>query len=52
MPYYRRVSYSFGPPLTHRVKWLILVTSAAFILTYIPLQIFGATYFGFPFAWF
>jgi len=52
MPYYRQVAYSFGPPLTRMVKWLILVTSAAFIVTYVPLQIFGANYFGFPFAWF
>jgi membrane associated rhomboid family serine protease len=52
MPRYRQVAYSFGPPLTRMVKWLILVTSGAFILTYIPLQIFGPNYFGYPFAWF
>ncbi len=28
------------------VKWLIIVTSACFVLTYIPLQIFHAEFFG------
>jgi membrane associated rhomboid family serine protease len=52
MPRYRQVAYSFGPPLTRMVKRLIIVTSAVFLLTYIPLQIFGPDYFAFPFAWF
>jgi membrane associated rhomboid family serine protease len=34
------------------VKWLIIVTSAAFVLTYIPLQIFGSPKFAWPFEWF
>jgi len=52
MPSYRQVAYSFGPPLTRMVKRLILVTSAVFVLTYIPLQIFQSTFFALPFAWF
>jgi len=50
-PYYRQVAYSFGPPLTRMVKRLIIVTSAVFILTYVPVQIFSAQYFAYPFAW-
>lgn len=42
---YRRVEFSFGPPLTRKVKWLIIVTSAAFVVTYIPLQITHADFF-------
>lgn len=49
MPYYRQMSISFGPPLTRMVKYLIIVTSAVFILTFIPAQIFGWV---FPFAFF
>jgi membrane associated rhomboid family serine protease len=48
MPYYRQ-SISFGPPLTRMVKALIVVTSAVFLLTYIPAQVFG---WAFPYAWF
>jgi membrane associated rhomboid family serine protease len=33
------------------VKWLIIVTSAVFVLTYVPLQIFNSEYFAYPFAW-
>lgn len=40
---------SFGPPLTRMVKYLIVFTSAAFVLTYIPAQLFSWAY---PFAWF
>jgi membrane associated rhomboid family serine protease len=40
MPPYRQVAFSFGPPLTPMVKKLIIVTSAIFVLTYLPLQIF------------
>jgi membrane associated rhomboid family serine protease len=52
MPPYRQVAFSFGPPLTPMVKKLIIITSAAFILTYIPLQIFHSAVFDLPFAWF
>ena len=52
MPPYRQVAFSFGPPLTRMVKWLIIITSAAFVLTYIPLQIFQSDIFAYPFAWF
>ncbi len=45
MPRYRDVAFSFGPPLTPMVKKLIIVTSAAFVLTYIPLQIFQSQFF-------
>ena len=34
------------------VKRLIIITSAVFILTYIPLQIFHSAVFDLPFAWF
>jgi membrane associated rhomboid family serine protease len=51
MPYRRQVAFSFGPPLTRMVKWLIIVTSAIFVLTYVPLQIFNSEYFAYPFAW-
>ena len=49
MPRYRQVAYSFGPPLTRAVKQLIIVTTAAFAVTYIPQQIFG---WSTPYAWF
>jgi len=49
---YRQISYSFGPPLTPMVKKLIIVTSACFLLTYIPLQIFHAEFFAYLFALF
>ncbi len=49
MSYYRQTSVSFGPPLTRMVKYLIIVTSAIFVLTYIPLQLFG---WALPYAWF
>jgi membrane associated rhomboid family serine protease len=45
MPYRRQVAFSFGPPLTRMVKWLIIVTSAVFVLTYIPAQIFRSDLF-------
>ncbi len=48
MSSYRQVSFSFGPPLTRMVKGLIVITSAAFILTYIPAQMFG---WALPFEW-
>ena len=41
MSYYRRASISFGPPLTGMVKYLIVVTSAVFLITYLPEQILG-----------
>jgi len=49
MPRYRQVSYSFGPPLTPVVKRLIIITTVAFAVTYIPQQIFG---WSAPYAWF
>ncbi len=52
MSRYRQVAFSFGPPLTPMVKRLIIITSAVFILTYIPLQIFHSAVFDLPFAWF
>ncbi len=52
MSRYRQVAFSFGPPLTPMVKKLIIITSAVFILTYIPLQIFHSAIFDLPFAWF
>ncbi|HEV2493515.1 MAG TPA: rhomboid family intramembrane serine protease [Terriglobia bacterium] len=48
MPYYRQ-SISFGPPLTRMVKYLIVITSATFLLTYLPAQILG---WASPFGWF
>src|SRR5215471_16993709 len=41
MRYYRQSSISFGPPLTRVVKYLIIITSAVFAVTYIPEQILG-----------
>jgi len=48
MSYYRRASISFGPPLTPVVKQLIIITAAAFVLTFLPAQIFG---WALPYAW-
>lgn len=48
MSRYREVAFSFGPPLTPMVKKLIIVTSAVFLLTYIPLAIF---HWSFPYEW-
>jgi len=39
---------SFGPPLTRMVKYIIVFTAAVFLLTYLPLQLFG---WGYPFAY-
>jgi membrane associated rhomboid family serine protease len=52
MSRYRQIAYSFGPPLTRMVKWLVIVTSAVFVLTYIPLQIFHSKIFTYPFTLF
>jgi membrane associated rhomboid family serine protease len=52
MSRYRQAAYSFGPPLTPMVKKLIIITSAAFVLTYVPLQIFHSEVFNYPFEWF
>ncbi len=49
MPRYREVAYSFGPPLTRWVKRLIIITSACFVVTYLPEVIFG---WEAPLAWF
>jgi membrane associated rhomboid family serine protease len=40
MPRYRDVQVSFGPPLTWAVRNLVIITSAVFLLTYLPAQIF------------
>lgn len=41
MSYYRESGISFGPPLTRMVKLLIIVTSAVFLATYLPLALFN-----------
>ncbi len=48
MSAYRR-SISFGPPFTPMVKALIVFTSAVFVVTYIPAQLFN---WAAPYAWF
>jgi membrane associated rhomboid family serine protease len=48
MPSYRQ-SISFGPPLRGAVKQLMIATGVAFLMTYIPAQVFG---WGLPFAFF
>ncbi len=49
MSYYRQPSISFGPPLTRMVKYLIIFTSAVFLLTYLPDQI---AHWGYPYYYF
>ena len=49
MPSYRQIGYSFGPPLTPAVKKLIIITGAAFVITYLPAQLF---HWSAPFIWF
>ena len=49
MSYYRQPSISFGPPLSGVVKYLIIFTSAIFLLTYLPAQLF---HWDFPFLYF
>lgn len=44
MSYRRHATMSFGPPLTRMVKYIIVFTSAVFLLTYLPAQIFGWVY--------
>ena len=48
MPRYGQVQVSFGPPLTRMVKYLIIVSGAIFVLTYLGLQLFHWTW---PLAW-
>ncbi len=48
MSSFRSPSVSFGPPLTRAVKWLVIVTSSAFVLTFLPAQLF---HWDFPFEW-
>jgi membrane associated rhomboid family serine protease len=48
MPPRSQISFSFGPPLTRAVRALVIYTSAAFLLTFIPAQIFG---WSLPFEW-
>lgn len=43
---YRRSYMSFFPPLTPMLKYLVIFTSAVFVLTYLPAQLFG---WGWPF---
>jgi membrane associated rhomboid family serine protease len=40
MPRYRQVQVSFGPPLTFMVRYLLIITAALFLLTYLPAQMF------------
>lgn len=52
MPSYSQPQISFGPPFTGVVKSLVIVTSAVFLVTYVPAQLlqaplpFGTLYFG------
>lgn len=48
MPRYTQSYMSFFPPFTRMVKALIIVTSAVFILTYLPYRLFG---WEAPFLW-
>jgi membrane associated rhomboid family serine protease len=48
MPRYGQVQVSFGPPLSRMVKYLIIVTSAIFVVTYL-LEVRG---WAKPVAWF
>jgi len=49
MSSYRQVSMSFGPPLTPMVRRLLILTGGAFLVTYLPAQLFRWDY---PYAWF
>lgn len=46
---YRGSYMSFFPPLTPALKKLVIVTSAAFVLTYLPAELFGWSW---PFVYF
>ena len=48
MPRYTQSYMSFFPPFTRMVKALIIVTSAVFILTFLPYRLFG---WEAPFLW-
>ncbi|HET7215459.1 MAG TPA: rhomboid family intramembrane serine protease [Terriglobia bacterium] len=41
MPRYTQSYMSFFPPFTRMVKGLIIVTAAVFVVTYLPLRLFG-----------
>jgi membrane associated rhomboid family serine protease len=41
MPRYTQSYMSFFPPFTRMVKGLIVVTAAVFVVTYLPLRLFG-----------
>ena len=41
MPRYTQSYMSFFPPFTRMVKALIIVTAAVFVVTYLPLRLFG-----------
>jgi membrane associated rhomboid family serine protease len=49
MPRYGQAQISFGPPFTGVVKRLVIVTSAVFLVTYVPAQFVE---WQLPFAWF
>lgn len=49
MPRYTQSYMSFFPPFTRMVKALVIVTSAAFVVTYLPARLFG---WQAPFVWF
>jgi rhomboid family protein len=46
---YRRTTMSFFPPLTPVLKYLVIVTSATFVITFLPAQLLGWSW---PFAYF
>ena len=48
MPRYRQVQVSFGPPLSQMVKYLIIITTAVFVVTYL----LEARRWASPVAWF
>src|SRR5579859_549007 len=56
MSYYRQPSISFGPPLTRMVKYIIIFTSAVFVLTLIigslPFQAAQRYFWAYPNAYF
>jgi len=47
MPRYRDVSYALFPPLTPMVKKIVIFTSAAFVVTWIPARFWG---WGYPYG--
>ncbi len=45
---YRRSYMSFFPPVTPALKWLLIVTTGVFVVTYLPYALF---HWGVPYAW-